>query len=263
MTGPAIIPPEQNDQSQVPQDQQNNNPPQLDTNTQGVQNPPVQPTNNNVNDLYRQAYEEQYRRTQELESRIAAQEAQRQQPARQVTDEEFFNQPATNYRALIREELSAALGTLPEEIRNQSRMTAYRGLKDQFRSHPDYPDFSEHEAGIDQIINSGNVEPTIQGINNAVLYLRGMKYTQTLKNPALNILNNHQSQNPVNPPYVPPSAPPAPRQQQNDIAAKVNGLTEAERTVARARGITLEQFVLERDNPNPGLLYDPNPQPAK
>lgn len=163
-----------------------------------------------------------------------------QQPTESVEErnKRFFVEPT----AIVREEVAQAVAPLNAFVQQFQRKTEYDRLKSKFQVNPMYAGHlsdSRVSAFVDQVFDSGKVEVNdatmqqaiIMGVGQAAMGALGAAPTTT---------QQQEQQVRVDPPTQRPSAPNAPRQVTKPA---VRALTENEKTIARMKGMTDEQYL--------------------
>lgn len=184
---------------------------------------------------------------QELEDR-------KKEPPKPITQEQeqtFFTNPLTSTKELIRQELQEQLSPFRQFIEQNSRVSKYDQLKNQIKLSQLGNLLKENEQIVDQLMQGA--DPTEATISAAIFQAAGLRASgmlgnqpapQTQSNVAIN--NNPTPQNnqpPINmsvPPHLRPSAPPAPRENNNQ--PNYPPLTENERTLMRLWGMNEKQY---------------------
>lgn len=272
MTGPRT---ETENQNQEPQNQPQNNPdpnqnqqqpletptpntPQL--NTDFVPRSELNQTLDNTHSLYRQALTEGESQRRQLQERLDRLERERQNPQRQVPDDELT--PAQ----LIERSVAAQVAPLREQFSGfmlTQQQQQYLSIKNNLRHLPQLaPFFTQLEPYLDQEMQGKNV--TVEGVQEALAKVIGKIQLQNALQPQNNVPqqqnqntqypqnqnpnqlpqqnypNQNQNQNPqMNniPPHLRPSAPPLPNRNGNQNVTpngnQLRPLTELEKRVAR------------------------------
>lgn len=199
--------------------------------------PPAQvPTNNGVTEERFNALmnmvAQQNAAFEELKSKFSSASTSAEPPHDPAKDAQIMFQDP---RTLIREEVTRAVEPLNQFRVQMQRQNNYSALKSQLRSaQPQLnPYWAQIESQLDAAFAGGQVEPTPQSIMFAVNAIVG--------NIALSGGFNQQQKPPNNsmvPPNIPSSPPPPPTPKP-----QLRELTEAEHTVRRAAGLTVEQYL--------------------
>lgn len=187
------------------------------------------------------------RLSEELES--ARKSQQNSKPITPEQEQGFFTNPLTSTKELIRQELGEQLAPFRAFIEQNTRISKYDSLKNQVRLGPLGNLLKENEQLVDQLMQGA--EPTDATISAAIFQAAGLRASGMLGNQPSNAPQNtpvtNQPPTPNNkpvdmtiPPHLRPSAPSAPRNNNNQ--PNYPPLTENERTLMRLWGMTEQQY---------------------
>jgi hypothetical protein len=256
---------EQN-QNQDPTLEQNN-PPQENLQNQPTNNPPVpaertytESEMRTVHDMYSQALRENEQRLQSILQNQTQNNNQNQNNNNNQNDD-FIS----NGRNIIAEEIEKRLAPFSSFVQKQEAQTAYNGLKEQFKKHPTFAPFfniPQAESMLDQQaanLTLANVNmQSVAGLISQIygyLQLNNMVPQPQFNQPQINnqpqqpINNqpmNNNNNNPIQPPYLRPSAPPAPTNNGLNLTPKGNvrrQLSELERRIARENRLSDDDYI--------------------
>lgn len=151
-------------------------------------------------------------------------------PQTQQPSPDFYTDP----KGAIRDEVNRSVAPINEFIQTFQRTQIYQTNKEAIRNS--YPQLSPYWSVIsprlDQIFGNGQVDPSFNNLSTAISNIVGQ----------LTLQGNVPTQQPTNqqlPPSITPSAPlsPPPQNQQRPVI-----LTEQQKVIARASGMTDEEF---------------------
>lgn len=189
---------------------------------------------------------EQAQRIMDLQAELLAKNSTPAAPADDAT--RFLESP----RQMIREELQSVVQPLIEFMGGIKKNDAYSNLKNECKRHATLgPLLTRVESIVDQVM--ANSEPTPQNLQAAIFTALGIEaagLANTNTTPPTPPPTAPSQPVSTTPPYIPPSPPAPPRSSNNpadNVKAKVAALTETERDVAKRWGISLEQYVINRD----------------
>lgn len=192
--------------------------------------------------VYGGALSEAEKRAREYEERLKTTSQASTTPVKQVDSTEFFTDPHTHTRELVRQELAAAVGPLNDFVAQQRNQSAYQMIKQQLSMNPQ---LAPHMASIShqldleaaqlQVINQNTVGMlAINIIGRAVAgFLPGVTLGGTTAAPVAQIPQRMSA-----PPQVPPASPATAK----PVTQKIE-LTEQQLAVARMNGQTPEQYI--------------------
>jgi hypothetical protein len=180
-----------------------------------------------------------------LESRLAALEATNRKPEPSGAD--FINDPIP----LLRKELQDTVAPLVQFVNKFDKRDKYTELKNSFIEQ--FPamgsKLKDHEAIVDHLMSLPNMEPTPQNLQAALVQAIGIK---TLQGDVATPKSNtppvpSTTVTPVATTVIPPNIPPAPptvpqgvkATPESVLKAKIDALTEDERTAARVMGFSM------------------------
>lgn len=204
-------------------------------------NPQDSNTENEVLTLLRQTVQETNARARAEESRRIQLEQQleelRRTPAKEVTSDDFFANPAQ----VIRAEIDAQLSPLRAFVEQTKKDNAYGQLKAMFLNDAKYgPIVRKLGANLDNIMS--NLVPNENNMFHAIHTLVGQLAVSNpealLPEPPKEEIPREEKK-PVIPPHLRPSAPPLPDKQEKKVK---KNYTENERRLMRENNMNEEQW---------------------
>jgi len=172
-------------------------------------------------------------------------------PSKEELNQQFYNDPYNTTRNLIQEALDSTIKPLVETVRGlRFEGSPYDRMMSKFRNDPRFAIALQDQNvvnAIGQILE--NVELSEQSMQSAIVHAVGLKAMGQLGGlPAPTPTSTPQNPSPVIPPHVRPSAPPSPRNNENNRRV-VREFTENERRIMREQGMTEEQYTKWLDMP--------------
>lgn len=186
-------------------------------------------------------------RFKDLEARVAAQAPPA--PTDADKNKRFFDDPVPTTRALIKEEISAAIKPLLDFVGSVGPRTEYDRVKSELKSDPQYARiFEKAERHIDEAVSKMPGTPTRQSVAAAALAIYGAAAAGLL--PELNFMPS-PAPSPTSPvpgaapmsvpAHLAPSAAPGPSGPSRP--AETYEFSEAERRVMRETHMSEEEFL--------------------
>lgn len=189
--------------------------------------------------VYGSAIQDAERRAREAQEQLNAARVSTQTPPKTVESAEYFADPVSHTRNLIREELAQAVAPLNELARQTQNQNTYMQVKQQLRMHPQLgPHFAAIESVLDQEARYLN-QIDVNSVGALAVNIIGRANLGMIPGVALGA-----PARPVAPPQVPPAAP---RNVPTAPTTPVE-LTEDQRRLARMNGMTDEQYIAFTNN---------------
>jgi hypothetical protein len=198
-------------------------------------------------------------REKEAESRrLAAELAEARRPKPENGNVDPAAELLANPRKLIQEEINIGLAPIRSFIAGIQGNDTYSQLKARWMgSNPnDAENFKRFEREIDHVMKTSNAPMTPEALTFAFSAIIGAAYREGKLNQTSNTPSNREENREERelPPAQIPSRTPAPERQQP--VAKKGKITEAERSLARMRGMSDEDYIKFRDA-EPTFVTDP------
>lgn len=230
--------PEETSTSQTQQTSQIPETPSTDTTGRALYLSVLQDKNREIDTLRQQLSQKQ-------------QEAAKPAPITPAQEQEFFANPVSTTRDLIKQELTEALAPFKGFIQQNQSETEYQRIKRTLRDNPVLGNLlKENESLVDQLMNGATVNEN--NVMAAIFQANGLKAAGLLNNQNQPITPqntqassqqppvNQQPQNMSTPPHLRPTPPAAPRL---DNAPPKRQFTENEKRLMREWGMTEDEYL--------------------